>query len=358
MEEGKNLFFSPLSISTAIAMTHLGARGDTATQIAEVFRFNQVEGDLHQAFKDMNAMVYQAQENYKLRAANKLYGKSGYHFVQSFMENAIAYYDSAVEAVDNFSSPSAAKSINDWVSKKTEGKITNLIAPGMLDSLTRLVLVNAIYFKGDWASKFKPRLTKKDAFKVNDSRKTVPVNLMFQSGKFLLAIDEKNDCLVLEMPYKGNELSMMIILPQQDAGLPKLETNLSSEVLASWRSKLQWRPVNIFMPKFKLEAQFLLKDKLQKMGMTDAFCIKANFEGISGDRELYVSSVIHKAFVDVNEEGSEAAAATAVVVRSRCARPRDPEKPIEFRADHPFLFMIRHRRTQAILFAGRLMDPS
>ena len=355
---GENLFFSPLSISTAIAMTHLGARGDTATQIAEVFRFNQVEGDLHQAFKDMNAMVYQAQENYKLRAANKLYGKSGYHFVQSFMENVIAYYDSAVEAIDDFSAPSAAKSINDWVSKKTEGKITDLIAPGILNSLTRLVLVNAIYFIGNWASKFKPRLTKKDVFKVIDSRETVPVNLMFQSGKFLLAIDEKNDCLVLEMPYKGYELSMMIILPQQNAGLPKLEANLSIEVLASWGSKLRSRPVNIFMPKFKLEAQFLLKDKLQKIGMTDAFGSKANFEGISGDRELYVSSVIHKAFVDVNEEGSEAAAATAVVRHSFYHMPRDPEKPIEFRADHPFLFMIRHRLTQAILFVGRLMDPS
>ena len=160
------------------------------------------------------------------------------------------------------------------------------------------------------------------------------------------------------MPYKGNELSMMIILPQQNAGLPKLEANLSIEVLASWGSKLRLRPVNIFMPKFKLEAQFLLNDKLQKMGMTDAFGSKANFEGISGDRELYVSSVIHKAFVDVNEEGSEAAAATAVVMNLRCAMPRDPEKPIEFRADHPFLFMIRHRRTQAILFVGRLMDPS
>ena len=191
MEEGKICSFLHSAYLPPSPWPISELEGDTATQIAEVFRFNQVEGDLHQTFKDMNAMVYQAQENYKLRAANKLYGKSGYHFVQSFMKNVIAYYDSAVEAIDDFSAPSAAKSINDWVSKKTEGKITDLIAPGILNSLTRLFLVNAIYFIGNWASKFKPRLTKKDVFKVIDSRETVPVNLMFQSGKFLLAIDEK-----------------------------------------------------------------------------------------------------------------------------------------------------------------------
>ena len=174
-----------------------------------------------------------------------------------------------------------------------------------------------------------------------------------------MTVDKTNDCLVLELPYEGRNLSLLIALPTKDDGLGQLETKLSVDVLQSWDAGLKSREVNVLLPKFKLEATFQLKEVLQRMGMPDAFDEdRANFEGISGDTELHISAVIHKAFVDINEEGSEAAAATAVGMTYGCAQPREREKPILFRADHPFLFMIRHRSTKSVLFMGRMMDPS
>eukprot|EP00057_Strongylocentrotus_purpuratus_P014794 XP_011669268.1 PREDICTED: leukocyte elastase inhibitor-like isoform X2 [Strongylocentrotus purpuratus] len=359
---GTNLFFSPLSISTALAMTQLGARGDTATQIADVFRFNQTDQDqLHGTFKELNNLLYQTDSGYKLHSANRLYGKSGYSFVQSFLEGTVFYYGAAIEAVNDFASPIATQSINDWVSKQTEGKIKNLIAPGTLNDLTRLVLVNAIYFKANWKSKFYAENTTHDTctFKVFDERYKVPVSLMSQKGRFALTVDNTNDCLVLELPYESHNLSLLIALPTKDDGLGQLETKLSVDVLQSWDVGLKSRRVNVLLPKFKLEATFQLKEVLKRMGMPDAFDEdRANFKGISSEeREFYISAVIHKAFINVNEEGSEAAAATAFVMAG--GGPRiEREKPILFRADHPFLFMIRHRSTKSVLFMGRMMDPS
>ena len=358
---GKNLFFSPLSISTALAMTQLGARGDTATQIADVFRFNQIDQDqLHGTFKELNNLLYQPYSGYKLHSANRLYGKSGYNFVQSFLEESASYYGAAIEAVNNFEAPTATQSINDWVSKQTEDKIKNLIAPGTLNDLTRLVLVNAIYFKADWQSKFSAYNTTHDTctFKVFDERYKVPVSLMSQKQRFDLAVDNTNDCLVLELPYERRNLSLLIALPTKDDGLGQLETKLSVDLLQSWDAGLKSREVNLLLPKFKLEATFQLKEVLQRMGMPDAFDEhRANFEGISNERELHISAVIHKAFINVNEEGTEAAAATAIRLLGGCL-PGEREKPILFRADHPFLFMIRHRSTKSVLFMGRMMDPS
>eukprot|EP00057_Strongylocentrotus_purpuratus_P031689 XP_785336.2 PREDICTED: leukocyte elastase inhibitor-like [Strongylocentrotus purpuratus] len=359
--KGKNLFFSPLSISTTLAMTQLGACGDTATQIADVFRFNQVDQDqLHGTFKELNSLLYQTDSGYKLHAANRLYGKSGYNFVQSFLEGTATYYGAAIEAVNNFAAPIATKSINDWVSKQTENKIKNLIAPGILNDLTRLVLVNAIYFKANWDSKFLAENTTKDKFKVIGKRKKVRVSLMSQEDRFELVVDKTNDCLVLEMPYERFDLSLLIALPVKDDGLGQLETKLSADILQSWDAGLEWRKVKVLLPKFKLKAEFQLNEVLKRMGMPDAFNDGlANFEGISDDRELHISAVIHKAFVSVNEEGSEAAAATAVVMGNCLSMRRGkPEKPILFRADHPFLFMIRHQATKSVLFMGRMMDPS
>ena len=359
---GKNLFFSPLSISTALAMTQLGARGDTATQIADVFRFNQIDQDqLHGTFKELNNLLYQTDYDSQIHCAYRLYGKSGYNFVQPFLEGTASYYGAAIEAVNNFASPIATQSINDWVSKQTEGKIKNLIAPGILNDLTRLVLVNAIYFKANWKSTFRAYNTTQDTFKVFDERKNVPVSLMSQEERFYLAVDKTNDCLVLEMPYQGNNLSLLIALPTKDDGLGQLETKLSVDVLQSWDAGLEWREVDVLLPKFKVEATFQLKEVLQRMGMPDAFDEdRANFEGISGDREFHISAVIHKAFVDINEEGNEAAAATAYGMNPMMSfsPAGEREKPILFRADHPFLFMIRHRSTKSVLFMGRMMDPS
>ena len=225
--------------------------------------------------------------------------------------------------------------------------------------------MNAIYFKANWKSEFRSYNTTQDTFKVFDERKKVfkrkkvPVSLMSQKGRFALAVDKTNDCLALEMPYKGNNLSLLIALPTKDDGLGQLETKLSADILQSWDAGLEWREVDVLLPKFKLEATFQLKEVLKRMGMPDAFDEdRANFEGISGEGELYISAVIHKAFINVDEEGSEAAAATAVAMMLGCALTIEREKPILFRADHPFLFMIRHRTTKSVLFMGRMMDPS
>ncbi|XP_071480626.1 leukocyte elastase inhibitor-like isoform X2 [Diadema antillarum] len=359
-KQNKNLFFSPFSISVALAMTYIGAREDTALQMSSVLQFSKFsDNKVHQAFKELTTHLFTQNPGYTLKTANKLYGKAAYPFTEEFLQIAAEFYDSMVEAVPDFGSPAARKSINDWVSEQTNGKIKDLIAPGVLGPLTRLVLVNAIYFKGNWASQFDGNKTKADVFKVLDDRQKVPVNLMFQSGKFPVIVDDPNDCIVLEMPYKGQDLNMLVILPNKDDGLPKLEEKLSAEVLQGWNKNLRKKLAKVWMPKFKLEDAFSLNQVLVKMGMKDAFDEnRANFSGISGKQDLFISEVVHKAFVDVNEKGSEAAAATAVVMKMRCAMPREPEKPIIFRADHPFLFMICHCESQTILFLGRVMDTT
>ncbi|XP_071502536.1 leukocyte elastase inhibitor A-like isoform X1 [Diadema antillarum] len=358
--KGRNLFFSPLSISTALAMTYAGAGGDTATQMSNVLRFRDVNSDqLHEAFKQLHSCMHDPIARCKLRSANKLYGKAGYPFSKEFLNTAAAFYKSTIEAVADFGLPEVAHTINYWVSEQTEGKIANLISPGVLNSLTRMVLVNAIYFKGPWASPFKSYQTNQSVFRVLDERKTVPVQLMHQSDDFKLAEDNALDCMVLELPYEGNDFSMLIALPNKDDGLAHLEANLSADTLKRWNDNLKERLVNIWLPKVRVEDEFNLNRVLSDMGMTDAFDHnKANFEGISGNRDLYISDVVHKAFVEINEEGSEAAAATAVMMTFGSCMFLDAPKPVNFRVDHPFLFMIWHRPTQSTLFIGRVMDTS
>jgi len=242
------------------------------------------------------------------------------------------------------------QAINLWVEDQTNKKIKDLIPQGVLTALTRLVLTNAIYFKGDWASQFKESATKDASFKLGGG-KTVQAPLMYQKGKF--GYKEDRDVQVLSMPYKGDDLSMVVVLPKKVDGLADVTANLTAAKIDAWTTRLYKRDVYVHLPKFKVESQFGLNDVLAKMGMPDAFdSSKANLSGMNGARNLYISAVIHKAYVDVNEEGTEAAAATAVVVALRSAPRRTT-----FRADHPFLFLIRHNKTGAILFMGRLANP-
>ena len=372
--DGENMFFSPLSISTAMAMTQLGARGDTAKQIAEVFRFNKIDGGkLHQIFKGIDDTLFR---NYRypygesriaytpsgyrfLVSANKLYGKSGFPFVQSFLDDTARSYDSGIEAVDDFSSPAVIKSINDWVSERTDGKISSFLEPGALDSLTRLILVNAIYFKAKWIEKFSPRFTVKDLFKIRGSRETtIPVDFMTSKGHKAVTVDKNNRCTVLCKSFEQVHGSMLIVLPDEDNGLPELESKLSTELIQGWADQLNLREVDVFLPKFKVTEQLDLKDVLQSMGVTDAFDGKrADFSGITGARNLELSALVHKTFVEIDEEGCEAAAVS--IVRQICVTCPgfESEIPIVFRADHPFLFIILHHPTKSILFIGRFVDP-
>jgi serpin B len=243
--------------------------------------------------------------------------------------------------------------INDWVTDQTKGKISKLIQPGLLDSQTRLILVNAIYFKGRWASEFDKHNTINSPFSITPAHK-LAVSLMNLTANFKYA--DVDGLKLLELPYAGNDLAMVMILPGETDGLKTLEAQLNEASLDRWLAQAREQKVEVFMPKFKLAAQFNLAKNLVEMGMTDAFSPQADFSGMDGGRDLFISAVVHKAFVEVNEEGTEAAAATGVVIRSMAIMQPRPT-PV-FRADHPFIFLIRDTRSGSILFLGRMADPT
>ena len=355
-QEG-NLFLSPYSISSALAMTYGGARGETAAQMAKALHFGLPQEGVPPAFAGLQSRLdaVQTKGKVKLSIANSLWPQKKFAFLPGYLDLCRKHYGATITPLDYVNAPGPArKTINDWVEDKTNKKITDLIAPGVLDAMTRLVLVNAIYFKGDWANPFKAALTKPAPFHVT-AAKTVDAPLMQQKKEFRYG--ETPNLQVLELPYTGNDLSMIVLLPRKTDGITVLEEFLTPEAITKWSEGLDRREVEVFLPKFKMTSQFSLGDKLAALGMTDAFTGKADFSGMDGQRDLYISAVIHKAFVDVNEEGTEAAAATAVVMRAMAMMLEPPPTPV-FRADHPFLFLIRDNHTGSILFLGRVTDPT
>ncbi len=363
-QEG-NLFLSPYSISTALAMTYAGARGATAAEMAKTLDFNLPQDELHAAFSGLKSGLQGAgvKGGVELAIANALWPHKDYPFRQDYVDLIVKSYDSAGQGLD-YGKPEVARGIiNGWVEKQTREKIKDLIPEGVIDTLTRMVLTNAIYFKGNWASEFKEKSTREMPFKVSPER-TVKTPMMFQKGKFGYYQDA--DVQVLEMPYKGEQVSMFVLLPNQGgAGLRRpatppgekrtladLEKMLTPAKLSEWLGKVRRSKVDTWFPKFKMTSEFSLSRNLQALGMRKAFG-DADFSGMDGSRRLYLSAVLHKAFVEVNEEGTEAAAATAAVVGLRSARPMGPR----FRADHPFIYLIRDKATGSILFLGRYVTP-
>ena len=365
-EEG-NLFFSPYSISTALAMTYAGARGETETEMARVLHFPTVPGEtvvvkdtfaskrFHSAFgtivRDLNTRGRKG--GYELTVANALWGQKGYGFLEEFLELIKTSYGGNVNESDFVrAAETARRTINTWVEKETNHKIKNLISKGVLNSMTRLVLTNAIYFKGNWARQFKEDKTKEAPFTLSNGQK-VDVAMMNQTAEFKYM--ETEDFQGLEMPYVDNELSMIILLPREFGGLYEFEKTLTIESLSNWLGKLGKCKVIVSVPKFKMTSQFSLASVLKSMGMTNAFMPDvADFSGMNGKRDLFISAVIHKAYVDVNEEGTEAAAATAVTMKLTAVGPTQIQV---FRADHPFLFLIRDNLSGSILFIGRVTNP-
>jgi len=363
-----NLFFSPYSISTALAMAYAGARGRTESQMAEVLHFlpigkpgaevpstlapgrQQFAAAFGKIIKELNKRGEKGR--YELSVANALWGQKGYGFLEEFLELIESNYGGQLNEVDFIRATETARStINAWVEKKTNNKIKNLIRKGVLDSMTRLVLTNAIYFKGNWARQFKEDETKDAPFTLVDGGK-VDVPMMNQTAEF--GYMEAENFQGLELPYVGDELSMIILLPKQFDGLSEFEKTLTLENLSQRLARLRKRKVVVSIPKFKMTSQFGLAPVLKSMGMQDAFSPGADFSGISGQRDLFISAVIHKAYVDVNEEGTEAAAATAVTMRLTSVGPA--QIPV-FCADHPFLFLIRDNHSGSILFIGRVTNP-
>ncbi|MGO9244559.1 MAG: serpin family protein [Verrucomicrobiia bacterium] len=360
MSDG-NLFFSPYSISTALAMTYGGARGETEKQMAKVLGFTVPQARLHPAFAALKAELDAIQKKglVQLSVANSLWPQKGYPFRPDFLGLLKQDYDTSVTPLDYREAGEAArKTINDWVEAKTNRKITDVIGPGTLGPLTRLVLANAIYFKGQWDSPFKSRLTTEQPFHLATG-KNVKCQLMNKQEEFGYA--ETPDLQMLALPYAGYDLSMVVLLPRKMDGIGALENDLTAGKLAEWMEGLRQKEVQevkVYLPKFKLTRKFSLAETLAKIGMTDAFSQEeANFSGMDGHTNLCISAVVHKAFVDVNEEGTEAAAATVVGMVTSGIHLRPPTIPV-FRADHPFVFLIQDNHTGSILFLGRVMDPT
>ncbi|XP_068174996.1 leukocyte elastase inhibitor-like [Antennarius striatus] len=351
-----NVFVSPLSISSAMAMVHLGAKGNTATQMAQALSFGE---GVHADFKALNAVINSPSASYILKLANRLYGENSAKFLQNFLDATQKYYSADLKTVDFVGAPEACRGeINSWVEKQTENKIKDLLKPGSVTTMTRLALVNAIYFKGNWQNRFDEANTKEMPFKVNQNESR-PVKMMYQMKKLPYNYIPEFSLQVLELPYVKEELSMFILLPEESNQgadpLKKLEKELTQERLDEWtkRDNMDTQSdVLVHLPKFKLEEDYQLNDPLSRLGMTDVFDVsKADLSGMNGEGGLFLSTVAHKAFVEVNEEGTEAAAATAGIV-SFCMLREE-----HFTADHPFLFFIRHNKSKSILFLGRFSSP-
>ena len=366
--EDGNLFYSPYSISIALGMTYAGARGETETQMADTLHFTLPQDALHPAFNtlhlDLDSRGGGNQDNdpsaFRLNVANALWGQQGYQFLDEFTTVIGENYGAAVRPTDFVGQPEESRvRINDWVANETEDLITEIIPPRKFEEQApALVLTNAIYFNGAWTRKFKevPRPT--DFHKLGGE--TIAVPMMNSSGKRRYASDDGYQAI--ELPYKFSSMSMTILFP--DSGtFQEFEGSLDDKLVAQVTEGLESRLVDLTMPRFKFESTFDVVDMLKSMGMTNAFDIKrANFSGMdgkscmAGDVEcLYLSNVFHKAFVDVDEEGTEAAAATAVIAVPSSA---PPGPPVEVIVDRPFIFLIRDGATGTILFVGRVLDPS
>ena len=300
--------------------------------------------------QDLNARG--GQGKYELRVANALWGQKDYEFLKPFIRLGEKQYGGKLQSVDfTGATEKARRTINSWVEKQTNDMIKDLIGPGTLDAMTRLVLTNAVYFKGNWASQFEEDQTRDEPFTLLSGGK-VQVPMMNQKAEF--GYTETDKLQVLEMPYVGEELSMAILLPKKMDGLGQLEEDLSAEALTRWLAGTRKRDVIVTIPKFKMTHKFSLESVLRAMGMTDAFSQAADFSGMTGRRDLFLSAVIHQAYVDVNEEGTEAAAATGGVMTLTSMMP---DRVPVFRADHPFLFLIRDKTSGSILFFGRVTNP-
>ena len=355
---GGNLFYSPYSLSLALAMTYAGARGVTEAEMAEALRFPLSQQELHPAFNALDQVLEsrgegaagQDGEGFRLNIANAIWGQRDYEFLSAYLDLLAANYGAGLRVLDFASAPDASRvTINEWVSQETEGKIEDLIPPGGIDPLTRLVLTNAIYFNAAWANPFQEDATQQGVFTLLDgSQITVP--FMHQTESFGYA--KGDGYQVVELPYDGGEMSMVIFLPDPER-FADFEAGLDGDRVWQILADVAYREVELTMPRFEFASEFGLSEVLAELGMETAFAGGADFSGMTGNRDLFISDVIHKAFVSVDEAGTEAAAATAVVMKMSAMQP----DPVRVTLDHPFLFLIRDIETGAILFVGRVLDP-
>lgn len=360
-EKGGNLFYSPYSISLALAMTYAGARGETEQQMASTLHFTLSQSRLHPTFNALDLELAQRGKRpwsrdgdaFRLNIANALWGQVGYQFLPQFLDTLAENYGAGLNLLDFMGAPEASRvTINEWVSEQTEEKIVDLIPPGVIDMMTRLVLTNAIYFYATWASPFDERMTSDGPFYLPDGNQAA-VPMMRQTESFAYA--EGAGLQAVELPYDGYGLAMLILLPETRSPAA-FEQTLDAARLEAILRDLSPQRVALTMPRFRFEADFMLKPALAALGMPDAFSTNADFSGMDGGLLLQIDDVIHKAFVAVDEAGTEAAAATAVVMAIKGIPIF--EEPVEMVIDHPFIFLIRDRASGSVLFIGRVVDPS
>ncbi|MGB9029035.1 MAG: serpin family protein [Acidobacteriaceae bacterium] len=356
-----NLFFSPESISTAFAMAYAGARGETAAEMQRVFHYTLAQERLHPAMGALLAAMNAQHQGYELRVADALWAQQDAHFLPAYLTLMQSDYGARLRRVDFKASPETVRgAINQWVEQQTNDRIQNLIGPGVLTAATRLVLTNAIYFKGSWQDPFHKDATEDEDFYLSIGR-PVKTPLMHRTGGYFYY--DGGTFQELQLPYQsgdqGNELAMVVLLPKEKGGLAALEKRFTAASASEWLPRMEFADkVILTMPRFTMTQQFELSHTLAAMGMPQAFSDAADFSGMTGKPEFTIAAAIHKAFIDVNEEGTEAAAATSTVMRATAMRMPTPEPPpIIFRADHPFLFMIRDAGTGEIVFLGRVEDP-
>ena len=350
-----NLFFSPYSISTCLAMTWAGARGETEKQMREVLHFGDDKRQVHESFQELQSQLLEISKHAgtELNIANSLWAQEGHPFRRQFLQIAKTNYAGDLKEVDFVrGNQSVANEINRWVAETTKERIQNIMPPESLSDVTRLILANAIYFKGAWQNPFEKSETTEQPFHLIGNRvRDVPLMHRFDTVRYLA----ESEFQAIELPYRSGQLSMVILLPREMDGSAQLEARLTPALISRSLGQMKRKDVEIFLPRFKLESGFNLNDTLARMGMPDAFSPGADFSGIDGDRWLFISGIFHKAWGEVNEEGTEAAAATCVAVAGCIVEP--PPPPPVFRADHPFIFFIRDTRSGSILFLGRLAEP-
>ncbi|XP_057555313.1 serpin B4-like isoform X1 [Hippopotamus amphibius kiboko] len=345
----ENIFYSPFSMTSALAMTSLGAQGQTASEIEKVLHFNEITENtngggsrdpveklenVHHQFQNLLTEIKKPSDAYELKVANRLYGEKSIVFLQEYIDNVKKFYLASVESADFVHAAEESRNmINSWVESQTNEKVKDLFPKDSFSTDTILVLVNAMYFKGQWLQEFKKENTVEEKFWLN---KDMHVR-------------------ILEIPYKGKELSMVVLLPDEVDGLQKVEDQLTAEKLIEWTSPQNMREglVDLHLPRFRVEESYDLNDPLKALGMVAAFSDRdADFSGMTEIRGLVVSKVVHKSVVEVNEEGTEATGATGIEIITRSGRIPDT-----FHCDHPFLFFIKHNKTNTILFYGRVSSP-
>ncbi|XP_070801490.1 neuroserpin [Pituophis catenifer annectens] len=356
--EDENIIFSPLGIAITMGMVELGAHGSTLKEIQHSMGYEGLKNGEEFAFlKDLSDMAATEDSHYVMKLANSLYVQNGYHVSDKFVQLLKKYFKAEVEVVDFSQNIAVASYINKWVENHTNNMIKDFVSARDFSVLTRLAIVDAIYFKGNWKSQFRPENTRTFSF-TKDDESEVQIPMMYQQGEFYYGefSDGSNEAggiyQVLEIPYEGDEFSMMIVLSRQEVPLATLEPLVKAQLIEEWATSVKKQKVEVYLPRFTIEQEIDLKDALKGVGITEVFSQSADLTAMSDNKELYLSKAVHKSILEVNEEGSEAAAASGMIAISRMAVLYP-----QIIVDHPFFFVVRNRITGTIIFMGRVMHP-